>query len=189
MRRRLLYLMPLVLLVAACSLPSQQDMQGKRPIQITSDTNDVNILDRLGCVMGIQATGAGVIGTWRSMQQGQQTDSGLALMVTNDGVGVFAQVRNGWRQTAKWALGTSLTGAVTANDCRYTLFSGTTITYWCGSEHLLRKTNGVPMYVEEYDYFFMHSSCLDGWAYFYGPFMEGNCVVVPGWCIRYDDNG
>lgn len=193
MRRPLALLIPILVLLAACSLPSTQDMQGKPPIQITNEP-EASTLDRLGCVMGIQGTAASLYGTYKALREGNESDTGLAPMVNNDGLAVIVNVRNPdqWKKVATYGTLAAANLVVTANECRYSLFSGTVITYWCGSEHLLRRTDGRPMYANEYDFFFHSYACFNGWAY-YGenwwadPYYT--CRITPGWCIRYDDNG
>lgn len=127
--KKLLLLLPLVLL-AACSLPGRDEMYFKNPMKLENEPSG-NMLDTVGCLMGIQSTGAGVIGTYREITKGQESDTGFAPVVTPDGTIIMADVRTNWKKVAGWAGWTALSGAVTANDCRNTIFIGG-ISYWCG---------------------------------------------------------
>ena len=149
-------------------MPGRDEMYAKKPLKL-ENMPEGNELDRIGCIMGLQATGAGVIGTYREITKGQQSDTGLAPVVTPDGTIIMADVRTNWKRVAGWAGYTALSAAVTANDCRNTIFIGG-IAYWCGGpEQSLYDVLGNLAYdAHSVDYFFNSGGWLcqrDGLAH------------------------
>ena len=148
----------------------------------------------MSCLIGINGTIGSLYGAYREIQKAQEGDTGIAPMVTNDGTLVYVNVKvpENWRKIAGYVGLGAAEGYITAQECRYSLFAGHAITYWCGSEHLLRRTDGQPMYADQYDFFFREYRCFNGWAYYGDNWWADpyySCRVNPGWCIRYDDNG
>jgi len=190
MKRLALCFILVVLVVAGCSLPNVDDINGKKPIMITNEPGSSE-LQRLGCILGIQATGAGAIATWRELNRAEGSDTGLAYMLNNDGTLAVVNVRSNWRKIAGYAGITALNAAVTADQCRYTLFAGQSITYWCGAgERIIHKwdrfddaANPVQMNPQDYDFFFNsgYYVCWNGWAYTKPPDPPGYCWALP--CI------
>lgn len=186
--RKLLCLIPLCMLVMACSLPDAQEMQGKPPIKLTTENDSTK--ERLGCLIGIEGVLGGAVMTYKAWREGTEGDTGLAPMLDANGTLVYGQVKvpGNWRKVAGYAAFTAASAYVTPWECLYTLASGTSITYWCGvKEHFIRRWDDQPLNADNYDYFFRNSRCnWDGYAYWI-PSTDIDVCADPGWCIKHTD--
>src|SRR5262245_65844338 len=89
--RKLLCLIPLCMLVMACSLPDAQEMQGKPPIKLTTENDSTK--ERLGCLIGIEGVLGGAVMTYKAWREGTEGDTGLAPMLDANGTLVYGQVK------------------------------------------------------------------------------------------------